>query len=98
MASNNKQILQLWKSALSWESLDFHVEGRLVLRHNKNLQYGYTPKPDETLGQALRRMEAYCKTHPRGNPKITGVIKVVEHTSLNNVPLQVKLRQFLHLP
>ena len=30
-----------WKS-LRWEDLEFHLSGRLVLRHNKHLQYGYT--------------------------------------------------------
>ena len=45
-----------WKS-LKWEDLDFHLPGRLVLRHNKHLQYGYTPKPDETLAHALMAMQ-----------------------------------------
>ena len=45
-----------WKS-LRWEDLEFHLSGRLVLRHNKHLQYGYTPKPDETLAHALMAMQ-----------------------------------------
>ncbi len=94
----NKQVLELWKTSLGWEDLDFHVEGRLVLRHNKNLQFGYTPKSNETLGEALRYMESYCKEHPSGNPKITGFIKVVEHTRLNDVALPVKIRQLLRMP
>jgi hypothetical protein len=92
LTSTDKQVLEYWKNKLSWEDLDFHVEGRLVLRHNKNLQYGYTIKENETLGEALRGMEKYCKEHPHGNPKITGFIKVVEHTKLNNVPLFIKLK------
>lgn len=92
LTSTDKQVLEYWKSKLSWEDLDFHVEGRLVLRHNKNLQYGYTIKDNETLGEALRFMEKYCKDHPLGNPKITGFIKVVEHTRLNNAPLFIKLK------
>lgn len=94
----NKKVLELWKTSLSWENLGFHVPGRLVLRHNKNLQFGYSIKPHETLEEALKFMEEYCKKHPKGNPKITGFIKVVEHTTLNNVPLQLKIRQFLELP
>jgi hypothetical protein len=96
--ATNKQVLELWKTSLTWEDLDFHVEGRLVLRHNKSLQFGYTPKSNETLGEALRYMESYCKEHPSGNPKITGFIKVVEHTRLNDVPLPVKIRQLLRMP
>lgn len=96
--SVNKKVLELWKTSLTWDSLAFHAEGRLVLRHNKNLQFGYTIKPSETLEEALRYMEDYCKKHPKGNPKITGFIKVVEHTTLNNVPLPLKIRQFLDMP
>ena len=68
------------------------MDGRLVLRHNKNLQFGYTIKENETLEDALKYMEQYCKEHPNGNPKITGFIKVLEHTKLNNVPLCIKLK------
>jgi hypothetical protein len=85
-------------SNLTWSDLDIELPihpSRLVLRHNKNLQYGYTPARGETLGEALRRMEAYCKAHKQGNPKITGAIKVVEHTRLNGAPLWVKLTQWL---
>jgi hypothetical protein len=64
------------------------------LRHNAHLQHGYTPKADETLGQALQRMQDYCKNHKNGNPKITGAIKVVEHTKLNGGPLWIKLRMY----
>ena len=71
--------------------MDFPVQGRLVLRHNKLLQYGYTPAPGETLQTALRHMQDYCKAHRDGNPKITGLIKVVEHARLNGTPLAVKL-------
>ena len=83
-----------WKH-LDWANLEFELpkESRLVLRHNKHLQFGYTPKEGETLRAALFRMQEYCKTRPNGNPKITGVIKVVEHTMINNVPLWVKLSQ-----
>lgn len=86
-----------WKVGLrSFEDLDFTLPpgSRLVLRHNTHLQYGYTPAADETLGQALRQMQDYCKRHVKGNPKITGVIKVVEHTRLNGGPLCVKLRMY----
>jgi hypothetical protein len=62
-----------------------------VLRHNERLQYGYTPAPDETLRFALAKMQEYCKSHRDGNPKITGLVKLVEHTRINNVPLYVKL-------
>ena len=82
------------RHTVQWSDLDFTLPiypSRLVLRHNLRLQYGYTPTPDETLEAALRHMEKYCKTHVLGNPKITGPIKVAEHTRLNNVPLLVKL-------
>jgi hypothetical protein len=75
-----------WKT-LSWNDLDFHVDGRLVLRHNKYLQYGYTPRPDETLAEALHHMANYCQKKPLGNPKITGFIAVVRCTRLGNRPL-----------
>ena len=81
-----------WK--LQWSDLDFVLPvhpSRLVLRHNKNLQYGYTPAAGETLEAALRAMERYCKEHKDGNAKITGAVKVVEHTKLNGAPLWVKL-------
>jgi hypothetical protein len=95
MKCNDKSALDLWKTKLSWEDLSFHVDGRLVLRHNKNLQFGYTIKEDETLEDAIKHMENYCKEHPDGNPKITGFIKVVEHMKLNNVPLYIKLKKLL---
>jgi hypothetical protein len=82
---------------LQWLDLDFTLPiqpSRLVLRHNKLLQYGYTPAADETLEAALLHMEHYCKTHICGNPKITGAIKVIEHTKLNGVPLSIKLAQW----
>ena len=86
-----------WKTNLQWSDLDFEppAQSRIVLRHNKNLQYGYTPTAGETLKQALRKMEKYCKEHKHGNPKITGVIKVVEHAKINNTPLWVKLVQWM---
>jgi hypothetical protein len=83
---------------LQWSDMAFELPinpSRLVLRHNKNLQYGYTPAAGETLEDALRSMETYCKEHKHGNPKITGPIKVVEHTRLNGAPLWVKLVQWL---
>jgi hypothetical protein len=93
--ASDKAILDLWKKNCSWGDLAFHMEGRLVLRHNKQLQFGYTIKENETLEEALKYMENYCKTHKDGNPKITGFIKVVEHTRINNVPLFVKLKGIL---
>ena len=89
-----KPHAQLRLHTLQWSDLNFTLPlhpSRLVLRHNSKLQYGYTPAPDETLQAALRHMEQYCKAHVCGNPKITGVIKVVEHTRLNGGPLWVKL-------
>jgi hypothetical protein len=88
---------QEWKRNLTWSDLAFELPpgSRLVLRHNTNLQHGYTPTENETLEGALRRMEMYCKGHAKGNPKITGVIKVIEHTKLNGVPLCVKLRRIV---
>ena len=83
---------------LQWSDLAFELPvqpSRLVLRHNKNLQYGYTPAAGETLEAALRTMERYCKEHRSGNPKITGPIKVVQHSRLNGAPLWVKLVQWL---
>jgi RecB family exonuclease len=88
-------MLHDWKIGLQWSDLAFTLPAgsRLVLRHNAHLQYGYTPKAqEETLEQALRHMEDYCRRHPKGNAKITGVIKVAEHTRLNGCPLWVKLR------
>jgi hypothetical protein len=79
-----------WKN-LTWESLDFEISGRIVMRHNQKLQHGYTPETGETLHMALERMQAYCSTHTNGNPKITGFIKVVEHCKLNGG----ELRHFL---
>lgn len=91
-------MLHDWKRALtSFHDLDavaLPPNSRLVLRHNAHLQHGYTPAPDETLGAALRQMQDHCKRHPKGNPKITGAIKVVEHTRLNGAPLWVKLHMF----
>ena len=95
MTIADKAVLELWKRKGSWAELAFHVEGRLVLRHNKDLQYGYTIKENETLEEALKHMESYCKQHKNGNPKITGFIKVVEHTRLNGVPLCIKLKNLL---
>ena len=87
-------MLEDWKHNIEWNDLNFELppSSKLVLRHNKHLQYGYTPKNGETLMEALRHMEQYCKSHPKGNPKITGLIKVIEHTRLNNASLWVKLR------
>ncbi len=90
-------MLHDWKHRLaSFDDLAVTLppNSRLVLRHNAHLQHGYTPKPGETLGHALQQMQDYCKQHPRGNPKITGAIKVVEHTRLNGAPLWVKIRKF----
>jgi hypothetical protein len=90
-------MLNKWKENLEWSDLAFEIPAgsRLVLRHNQHLQYGYTPSANETLEQALRHMELYCKEHPKGNPKITGVIKVIEHARLNNTPLQIKIVSLL---
>ena len=91
-------MLHEWKANLQWSDLDFTLppNSRLVLRHNTHLQYGYTPKAGETLGEALQRMQDYCKSHAKGNPKITGPIKVVEHTKLNGGELWVKLQKYLN--
>jgi hypothetical protein len=86
-----KRASKDWLRKIDWVDLDFFIEGRLVLRHNENLQYGYTPDPGETLRFALQHMQNYCKSHRHGNPKITGLVKVVECTKISNVPLQVKL-------
>ena len=80
-----------WLRRIDWVDLDIILPGRLVLRHNEKLQYGYTAEPAETLRFALIKMQNYCKTHKHGNPKITGLVKVVESTKFNNVPLRVKL-------
>jgi hypothetical protein len=90
-------MLHDWKNNLTWTDLSFELPAcsRLVLRHNQHLQYCYTPSANETLEQALRHMEQYCKEHPKGNPKITGVIKVVEHARLGNTPLWCKIAQFM---
>ena len=90
-------MLHDWKQRLEWSDLDFQLPAgsRLILRHNAHLQHGYTPKAGETLEAALRQMELYCKNHPKGNPKITGAIKVVEHTRVNGAQLWVKLQQRL---
>lgn len=42
---------------MQWSDLDFHLPGRLVLRHNKHLQYGYTIQAGETLAEALIKMQ-----------------------------------------
>ena len=54
-----------WKTNLQWSDLAFELptQSRLVLRHNKQLQYGDTPAAGETLGEALQKMEVYCKAH-----------------------------------
>lgn len=80
-----------WLRKIHWVDLDIFMSGRLVLRHNKRLQYGYTPEPGETLRFALKKMMDYCRVHEYGNAKITGLVKVVEHTKINGVPLYVKL-------
>ena len=85
-----------WRE-LDWHHLDFHMEGlRLVLRHNKKLQYGHTVCYPETLKVAMQTMVSYCKDHPDGNPKISGFIKVVEHTRVNGVPMSVMLTKWIH--
>ena len=84
-----------WKN-LTWESLDFEISGRIVMRHNQKLQHGYTPEAGETLHMALERMQAYCSTHINGNPKITGFIKVVEHCKLNDGELRHFLTRKIH--
>ena len=71
------------------------MDGKLVLRHNKDLQYGYNIS-NETLASALLKMQEYCKTHPKGNPKLTGFIKMIENTRLNNAPLSMKLTQLIY--
>jgi hypothetical protein len=96
MKQADKAVLELWKRKLTWTDLSFHMEGRLVLRHNKNLQFGYTLKDNETLEEGLKFMEKYCKEHPQGNPKISGFIKVVEHTRINDVPLYIKLKKLVN--
>ena len=83
-----------WKK-LSWDDLDFHLDGRLVLRHNKFLQYGYTPTSDQTLREALQHMASYCRQKPFGNPKITGFIAVVRCTRIGNRPLMHVLTEKL---
>jgi len=40
-------------------------------------------------------LQDYCKVHPKGNPKITGAIKVVEHTKINNACLKAKVEAIL---
>ena len=91
-------MIEDWKRDLQWSDLDFQLPpgSRLVLRHNTHVQHGYTPGAGETLGEALQKMQAYCKEHAKGNPKITGPIKVVEHTRLNGGNLWVKLRMYLN--
>jgi hypothetical protein len=81
-----------WKM-LTWDSLNFEVTGRIVMRHNTNLQYGYTPLIGETLATALQKMQDYCAVHHHGNPKITGFIKVVEHCKLNGGELRIFLEK-----
>ena len=44
-----------------------------------------------------RFTQEYCKAHPKGNPKITGTIKVIEHTKINNASLEMKLRMMLNV-
>jgi hypothetical protein len=79
-----------WKQ-LTYESLDFEITGRIVMRHNKQLQHGYTSECGETLGMALKKMQAHCAAQKNGNPKITGFIKVVEHCKLNGGELRTFL-------
>ena len=43
------------------------------------------------------RLQDYCKAHPKGNPKITGTIKVIEHTKINNASLESKLKMMLNV-
>jgi hypothetical protein len=90
-----KPTNQKWKN-LTWDDLSFHIPGRMVLRHSHRLQYGYTIQPDQTLAEALLHMQNYCKAHPDGNPKITGVIKVIEHTEINNNELRMLLTKLIN--
>ena len=85
-----------WLRKIEWVDLDFMPDElskkpRFVLRHNERLQYGYTPEPGETLRFGRIKMQNYCKEHKDGNPKITGLVKVIEHVKINNVELRVKL-------
>ena len=85
-----------WRD-LDWKDLDFYMEGvRLVLRHNKKLQHGHTVRCPETLMVAMQGMMAYCAGHPDGNKKITGFIKVVEHTRINDIPMSVMLTKWIN--
>jgi hypothetical protein len=73
------------------------MEGsRLVLRHNKKLQYGHTVCYPETLMVATKSMVDYCARHPDGNKKITGFIKVVEHMRINDTPMSVMLTKWIN--
>lgn len=83
-----------WWKKISWQTLDFCIETkRLVLRHNKDLQFGYTPQTGQSLASALQFMEEYCANHPKGNPKIRGVKKILEHTKIDNIKLIVYLKR-----
>lgn len=82
-----KQRDPAW-NRLTWHDLDFPANGsRMVLRHNGRLQYGYTLNFNESVGDALQKMQKYCAEHPHGNPKITGVKKCVEHAKIDNMDL-----------
>ena len=85
-----------WKR-LDWDDLDFYMEGsRLVLRHNKKLQFGHTIRYPETLKVAMEKMMTYCMEHPDGNKKICGFIKVVEHMRINDCPMRVMLTKWIN--
>ena len=77
-----------WKS-LRWEDLEFHLSGRLVLRHNKHLQYGYTPKPNETLAHALMAMQVGCMI-PNSRDLIS---QAVYRTTARPIPREIRKSQ-----
>ena len=76
-----------WKRC-TWDDLDNIplLDGmELELRHNARHVFRRTVGPADSLSEQLRDLAQVAKRTEGANPKITGFIKVVEHTKLDNV-------------
>ena len=82
-----------WKRC-TWDDLDSIplLEGmELELRHNARHVFRRTVGPADSLSEQLRDLAQVAKRTEGANPKITGFIKVVEHTKLDNVYIATML-------
>ena len=84
-----------WK-ALGWSDLDTLLatcQGTLSLRHNASNIFRTTIADGDSLAEALQRLADVGKR--RANHRITGFIKVVDNTTLDDMPLSLLLENSL---